>query len=169
MDKNWKTIIWQQFGASIDSLEVAIKECPTQVWGDRAGYHEFWYIAYHTLFFLDYYLSESSAGFAPPTPFTLGELDPSGVLPDRVYTKDELLSYLEHGRKKCRARINALTDENAHRRCGFERPDVTVAELLLYIMRHVQHHAAQLNLILRQQTDSAPRWVAKTRTNLSDE
>jgi len=30
----------------------------------------------------------------------------------------------------------------------------------------VQHHAAQLNLILRQTIDSAPRWVAKTRTPL---
>jgi len=30
-------------------------------------------------------------------------------------------------------------------------------------MRHVQHHAAQLNLILRQQIDSAPGWVAKAK------
>ena len=34
-------------------------------------------------------------------------------------------------------------------------------ELLLYNMRHVQHHAAQLNLLLRQTTNSAPRWVSK--------
>jgi len=27
--------------------------------------------------------------------------------------------------------------------------------------RHVQHHAAQLNMLLRQKTDSAPRWVSK--------
>jgi len=36
-------------------------------------------------------------------------------------------------------------------------------------MRHVQHHAAQLNLILRQTIDSAPRWVAKTKIKLSGE
>jgi uncharacterized damage-inducible protein DinB len=34
-------------------------------------------------------------------------------------------------------------------------------ELMLYSLRHVQHHTAQLNLILRQETGSAPRWVAK--------
>jgi uncharacterized damage-inducible protein DinB len=34
-------------------------------------------------------------------------------------------------------------------------------ELLLYNMRHVQHHAAQLNMLLRQTTNSAPRWVSK--------
>jgi hypothetical protein len=33
-------------------------------------------------------------------------------------------------------------------------------------MRHVQHHAAQLNLILRQQIDSAPRWVVKAKSPL---
>ena len=166
MNINWKAIIWRQFGAAIDILENAIKECPVSTWGDRPGFHEFWYIAYHTLFFLDYYLSELSEGFAPPAPFTLSELNPAGALPERVYTKNELLSYLEYGRQKLRVSISALTGEKAHKRCGFERPEVAVAELYLYNMRHVQHHAAQLNLILRQRTDSAPRWVAKTKSEL---
>jgi len=163
MESNFKTTIWQQFGASIDMLKNAIVDCPEKVWGDRPGFQEFWYIAYHTLFFLDYYMSESSDGFAPLAPFTLSELDPSGAFPDRIYTKEELLTYLEYGRNKCKARIDSLTDKSAHERCGFERPDITVAELLLYKMRHVQHHAAQLNLLLRQQIDSAPRWVAKAK------
>jgi len=169
MDANWRTIIWQQFGAAIDMLENALLACPDEVWSDparRSGEQEFWYLTYHTLFFLDYYLSESADGFAPPAPFTLAELDPAGILPERVYTKDELLTYLEHGRTKCRTVIEALTDQSASQRCGFERPDVSVAELLLYVMRHVQHHAAQLNLILRQETDSAPRWVGKTKRSL---
>src|SRR5687767_7015822 len=38
----------------------------------------------------------------------------------------------------------------------------TRVEALLYNMRHVQHHAAQLNLLLRQATNSAPDWVART-------
>jgi hypothetical protein len=163
METAWRTIIWQQFGAAIDMLENAMAACPEQVWNDRSRVPEFWYVAYHTLFFLDFYLSGSPKGFAPPAPFTLSELDPAGVLPDRVYTKDELHTYLEHGRRKCMAAIDGLTDEAVGQRCGFERPDVTVAELMLYTMRHVQHHAAQLNLILRQTVDSAPRWVSKTK------
>jgi hypothetical protein len=35
---------------------------------------------------------------------------------------------------------------------------------LLYNMRHVQHHVEQLNLILRQETDSAPEWVSRARS-----
>ncbi len=160
---DWNKIIWQQFGAAIDTLENAINHCPDKVWGDRSVFHELWYMVYHTLFFLDYYMSESAEGFAPPEPFTLGELDPSGVLPDRVYTKEELLKYLEFGRQKSRKVIEALTEKTAHQQCAFKK-DITVAELYLYIMRHVQHHSAQLNLLLRQRIDSAPKWVSKVKS-----
>lgn len=51
----------------------------------------------------------------------------------------------------------------AWKRRRFGSLDGTALELLLYNMRHVQHHTAQLNLILRQETDSAPGWVARGR------
>jgi hypothetical protein len=169
MDKNLKEIVWRQFGASIDMLENAIKVCPEEVWRNAPGYHEFWYITYHTLFWLDFYLSESPDRFSPPPPYTLSEFDPEGKLPDRVYTKGELLNYLEHGRKKCRIRINNLTDEESHRHFVFGSIDLSIMELILYNMRHVQHHTAQLNLLLRQKIDSAPRWVKQTKSKLNSE
>lgn len=166
MDTNLKTIIWQQFGASIDMLENAMHACPEGLWGDRSQRPEFWYVAFHTLFFLDCYLSDSEAGFTPPAPFTLDELDERGIIPERVYAKEELQKYLVHGREKCRSTIAAMTEDKANQRCGFSWLDISVLELLLYNMRHVQHHAAQLNLILRQKVDSAPRWVRKTTVPL---
>jgi hypothetical protein len=169
VDATWREIIWQQFGAAIDMLENALLACPDELWGDRSKQPEFWYVVFHTLFWLDLYLSGSVEGFAPPTPFTLDELDPAGLLPERVYSKDELLTYLGYGRKKCRTTIAALTDEKARRHSGFGWVDLSFAELLLYTMRHVQHHAAQLNLILRQTIGSAPRWVASAKGTLNDE
>jgi uncharacterized damage-inducible protein DinB len=59
--------------------------------------------------------------------------------------------------------IDAITDEKLRQPCGFGWVDVSVVEILLYNMRHVQHHAAQLNLILRQTIDSAPGWVSKAK------
>jgi hypothetical protein len=156
---------WQQFGAAIDMLENALLACPEEVWSDCSRPWEFWYVVYHTLFWLDLYLSGSVEGFAPPVPFTLDELDPAGLLPERVYAKDELRTYLEHCRKKCRATIEALTDEKVGQLCSFPWGEVSFAELLLYTMRHVQHSAGQLNLVLRQKTDSAPRWVLKAKSN----
>ncbi|HEX6910976.1 MAG TPA: DinB family protein [Longimicrobium sp.] len=155
--------IWQHLGAAIDMLENAITACPDALYSDRAQRPEFWYVVYHTLFFLDFYLSEREEGFAPPPPFTLDELDPAGVLPERVYTKDELLRYLRHGREKSRALVEGLTDERAAEVRPFLGREWTVLEWLLLSLRHVQHHTAQLNLILRQQTDSAPGWVSQTQ------
>lgn len=165
IESGWNAAAWSQFGAAIDMLERAMRACPDELWGDRSRQPEFWYLAYHTLFFLDFYLSDSPRGFAPPAPFTLAELDPAGVMPDRVYAKDELLSYLRHGRRKCRAVTGTLTAERARRLSGFLSPELTVAELLLYNLRHVQHHAAQLNLILRQAGNTVPAWVGRATSD----
>ncbi len=169
METFLKTIIWQQFGASIDMLENALVACPDEIWGNRSEQPEYWYLVYHTLFWLDLYLSGSVEGFLPPAPFTLDELDPVGLMPERVYAKDELQTYLRHCRRKCRATIESLTDEKANKLSVFGWGEVSFAELLLDNMRHVQHHAAQLNLILRQKIDSAPGWVAKAKNSHTEE
>jgi hypothetical protein len=164
----WRTIIWQQFGAAIDDLDNGLCACPDELWRDRLWEDpakqnfflpEFWYIVYHTLFWLDLYLTGAEEGFAPPPPFTLIEQDDDGPLPERPYTKDELRTYLKACRQRCQATIEGLTEEAAQRRCQFPWGEVSFAELLLYNMRHVQGHAAQLNLRLGQKTGSAPDWV----------
>jgi uncharacterized damage-inducible protein DinB len=162
-----REVLWRQFGAAIDMLENALAACPDALWGDQDRNPQYWYLVYHTLFFLDFYLSETTEGFAPPAPFTLSEMDPSGILPDRVYAKAELKAYLEHGRAKCRAVIQGLTPESAYAPRRFGSVDGTLVESLIYSLRHVQHHAAQLNLILRQEVDAAPSWVGKTSVPLS--
>ncbi len=167
MEASWKDILWRQFGASIDMLENAIVACPDTLWSDPTRKPEFWYTAFHALFFLDLYLSEREKGFKPPAPFTLDEMDERGLMPDRVYSKAELLKYLVHGRAKCRATLAALTDGMLEQRCGFSWLDITVAETHLYNMRHVQHHAGQLNMMISHAAGSAPRWVRKTAAPLS--
>ena len=167
MEETWKVAVWHQFGATIEMLENAMHACPDELWHDRSKNPEFWYLVYHTLFWLDFYLSRSDSSFVPPAPFTLDEMDPAGVLPERPYTKDELQNYLEHGREKCRTLISSLNNERGVKRVAVGSFEGSLMELLLYNLRHVQHHAAQLNLILRQQTNSAPRWVSKTSRTLN--
>ena len=165
MDTSLKTMIWQQFGAAIDMLDNAMRACPDQLWResvwidptDAPEYGEFWFIVYHTLYWLDLYLSGTVEGFAPPARFTREELDLA-----RPYSRDELQTYLDHCRQKCRATFEALTDEKANQRCEFPwGEEVSFAELQLYSMRHVQEHAAQLSLHLGQKGVSAPDWVAR--------
>lgn len=164
MDSAWKTAIRSQFGAAIDMLEKAVNHCPEELWADREKQPEYWYLVYHTLFWLDLYLSGPVEGFSPPAPFGLEELDPAGILPDRPYSKTELLVYLRHGRAKLWKMMDSLTDARAGERLRFGWGECSFAELLLYNMRHVQHHTAQLYLILRREIDSTPGWVAQERT-----
>ena len=141
----------------------AIQECPDELWDTPTQY---WYKAYHTLFYLDYYLTPEPLKFLPPEPFTLSEMDPSGILPERVYSKDELLTYLAFCKSKCHDLIAGLTEEGAAQRWVNEYRNYSIFEILIYNMRHVQHHAAQLNLLMRQGADKAPRWVSQTKEEL---
>ena len=163
MDESLRESVWSQFGASIDTLENAIRMCPVELWDNE---QQFWYVAYHSLFWLDYYLSMKPKEFSPPPPFTLSEFDPSGLLPDRTYEKEELLAYLDHCREKCRTLISGLTCESAQNRWISNSKNYSLLEILLYNMRHVQHHSAQLNSVLRRAIDKSPKWVSVSGTPL---
>lgn len=161
----WRSAIRQQFLAAIEMLANAIKACPDSVWSGE-GRGAFWYVAFHALFFLDLYLSaEGESQFRRPPPFGLTELEPEVVLPERAYRKDEVLGYLEHCREKLDAAMIGMTEAWVANSCPFPYRAMSNGELLLYNMRHVQHHAAQLNLLLRQTTKSAPDWVSKGGLN----
>src|SRR5579884_346953 len=103
-------------------LEQPVRACPDEllsvrVWNDP--YAELWNVAYHALFWFDLHLTGSQAGFAPPPPFTLAELDPRGLLPERRYAREELLGYAARLREKAHTIANGLTDERAADRCIF--------------------------------------------------
>lgn len=167
----WQPIIWRQFAAAINSLEEAIRVCPDDTWRARLWavspetredslfrfpeFSEFWYLAYHALFWLDLYMTGTEDGFVPPDPFLLIEQHEDGPVPERPYSKEELMTYLAYCRDRCRTTIEAQTDETAQRMCQFAWGEVPFMELLIYTMRHVQEHAAQLNLTLGQREGQA--------------
>lgn len=165
-----KESLWTQFGASIDMLKNAIMLWPEDYWDKRK---KFFYISYHCLIFLDYYLTIPAPEFTSPLPFTIAE--PNNItsdavddlIPDRIYSKAELLNYLQSSRTKCHQLIADLTEEKLTERWIEASGDMnySILEILLYNMRHVQHHAAQLNLLLRQGINNAPDWVSRAEDN----
>jgi hypothetical protein len=168
MDINYRTMVWKQYGAAIDTLEDAIRLCPDPLWTavlwkdtDEVQYGQFWFIAYHTLFWVDLFLTGTKEGFAPPPPFIRGRL------PDQPYTQEQILAYLHECRKKCQATLEALTDEKAQQPCVFEWMEPSFLELQLYAMRHVQEHAGQLSLLLGQHDVAGLDWVASARDSAS--
>lgn len=164
-------MLWRQFGAAIDTLGDALRDCPDELWAGRLwkdepeqwvapGFSAFWYLGYHTLFWLDLYLYGAEEGFEPPEPFDLVEMEAGETLPP-TYSRAELLGYLDYCRSKCRETIMALTPEEASRLCRFPWGQLPYGELLLYNMRHVQEHAAQLHLFLGQRARKASDWVTR--------
>jgi uncharacterized damage-inducible protein DinB len=157
------TELWRQFGAAIDMFENAIRKCPESLWDDGQN---FWYIAYHTLFWTDYYLTEESATFLPPEPFTLGELDPAGLMPENTYSKDELLNYVVRCREKARTLLGGFTDDLASNRWIDDSRNYSMLEMTFYNMRHVMHHTGQLNLMLGRIDHALPVWVSQSKNEL---
>ena len=163
MEDSLKTILWKEFGAAIDMLENAVAACPESRWKDNS---KFWYNAYHVIFFLDYYLTEEEEKFHPPAPFTLSEFNAEGEMPERVYDKSELITYIRYCREKCRKLISELTDENMQKRFINKYRNYSRLEIIIYNMRHVQHQAGQLNLLLRQNGNEPPDWVSQTKAEM---
>lgn len=162
--------LWKQFGASIDMLGNAIALWPETNWNTHK---RFFYTAYHCLVFLDYYLTIPYKDFASSLPFTItpsyeaieGAID--DLIPNKIYSKKELLDYLKTSREKCHQFIAGLTEEKLKER--WIEPggrNYSVLELIFYNMRHVQHHAAQLNMLLRQEINRAPDWVSRAKDGI---
>lgn len=150
--------LYSQFTASINMVENAIQMCPINLWNNESKFGQ---IAYHTLFFLDYYLTLPPNNFAPPAPFTLSEFEETAT--NKIYTKMELLQYIHYCTAKCQQLIygTALLDENIIWQNESKTMQYHITEILLYNLRHVQHHAAQLNVLLRQHIQDAPNWVCR--------
>jgi len=81
MQVDWRASTWNQFGAAIDMFSDAIHLCPDHLWTTMVytdpndeRYGQFWFIAYHTLRWLDLFLNGTKEGFKPPSPFIVGAL-----------------------------------------------------------------------------------------------
>lgn len=184
----WGKSLGEIYADGIDALETALRACPDDLWGasmwevkltdrhvwpivrgigaelpdaERLQLHSaFWFIAYHAIFFLDHYLGGGLGEPTPPQPFRAADHQPH-ALPHRVYTRDELLSYVDHCRRKAESVLGALTEEEAQRPARIGRP---FADLLIRNAVQLHEHTGQFNLFLNTRGGwSDPRWSVNDR------
>ncbi len=169
-----QTLTWL-YDDALDSLEVVLRDCPdekwtTSVWQVRLGDRHVWPIvrgmgaqlpdaerlqlhsafcnvAYHVIFFLDHYLDGGTSRPNPPEPFRADEQEPH-VLPERVYTREELLAYLAFAREKATRVLAGLNDERLEAPARIGRP---FGDLLIHNLLQVNGHLAQLQLFLNRE------------------
>jgi len=159
--------LWRQFGASIDMLINVISNTPDNYFTTNK---RFYYLAYHCAIFLDYYLTIPPKEFAPILTFTIKEKNERPIesigdmIPDKIYSREELVDYLKKSRLKCKSLIYSLRDDEKFKIRFIEGNgegdmNYSVLEILLYNLRHTQHHIGQLNLIVRHDLNQHTEWA----------
>ena len=136
------------YSPALAMLNNCINLCPDEFWADDNKGTPFWRIAYHTLFYTDFYLSDGPQNFRPwenhlATYNALGEFTPDGqkVIITTVYVKEQLKAYLT---QLTEALPNRINEETLTSPCGFAWVRKSNLGLHLYIIRHIQHHTGQL-------------------------
>jgi uncharacterized damage-inducible protein DinB len=153
-----RSILARQFGATAQMLHESIENCPEQIWTKGLGGAAFWHLAYHTIFFLDFYLHKREADFTP-APFhrenaSYLETGPSA----EPYSKTTLLEYLQQVRKRAQPILAELTEDDLTAPSPVPWYTIQRGEFLLNNLRHAQHHIGQLNMILRVNGVRPPEW-----------
>jgi hypothetical protein len=76
-----------------------------------------------------------------------------------LYDRPAIKTYLEYCRMKAGDVVSRETADSLAASCGFPRRNMSRAELYVYNIRHIQHHAAQLSLRLRLVFGENISWV----------
>jgi hypothetical protein len=161
----FKQLVSHQFEAALCTLSICIDKCPDSAWDAPVANYKFCQVAFHTVFYADYYLGRNDPSFREQS-FHLENADffrdyeefidrPPVLLYDRA----TIQKYIEHCRRKAPLAIAAETADSLAAPCGFPRKSFSRAELHVYSIRHIQHHAAQLSLRLRLDHQIDIPWV----------
>jgi hypothetical protein len=130
-------------------LKHCIEACPEDHWDDKIANGTFRWVTYHTLFFLDLYLSRSEADFRPRDFHHRGGDEREDQLSEGL-SKSETLAYVPLCREKMRESLAAETAESLEGPSGFSWYPITRGEFHINNIRHVQHHTAALSAHLRR-------------------
>jgi uncharacterized damage-inducible protein DinB len=156
------TILLGQFEAALCMLNDCIRKCPLEHWEGKIANDTFRQIAYHTLFYVDYYLSADESAFTLRELHQRGGDERSSADASTGLSKEETLAYLAICRRKAIETLTAETVESFQGASGFSRLPYSRGELHLYNLRHVQHHTGQLSAYLRRFIEDGERWWIKS-------
>src|SRR5436305_7892869 len=95
-----RTILTGQFEAALCMLHECVRMCPPEQWDGKIANDTFRQVAYHTLFYVDLYLSPGEAAFESRDVHRRGGDERSSTAASAGLPKDEALAYLDFCRQK---------------------------------------------------------------------
>jgi len=161
---DFKSLLIGQFEAAFKTIFDCIDQSSDEIWNGLVGSHTFNQSVFHALFFADVYLGKNLEGFEEQAfhrdhVATFGDYEEwEDRKPANKYTKKFVLNYLEHCRAKTKQVIESETESDWAEEAGFEWQTISRGEMHVYNIRHLQHHAAQLILRLRLDSDVNIGW-----------
>ncbi|MEZ4639411.1 MAG: DinB family protein [Caldilineaceae bacterium] len=160
-----EVVLQSQFHAALAMLKQTVELCPDDVWTAPTATRPFWHISYHVLFYTHLYLSPTGADFTAwelhrPNYNYLGVTPRSEHRMEEInqpYTRDEILTYLSFCKNEIDTRIQDIDPDAPS---GFDWIPFNKLELMLYNLRHLQHHTGELGDRLGQQGISL-NWIGQ--------
>jgi hypothetical protein len=150
-----KTMLTGQFEAALSMMDHCIRACPPEHWEGKVANRTFRWVAYHTLFWVDMYLSPGDEdAFALRDFHFRGGDERDDAADNPGLSKDETIAYVQICRQKMLETLAAETAESLQGPGGFPYRPKTRGELHVYNVRHAQHHTGQLSAYLRRVTPS---------------
>ena len=153
--------------AALAMLKDCIDRCPEKDWLESHGDYPFSRVVFHALFDCDYHLSDNQEQFMGQA-FHANNRESFGdyeELEDRspriLHDRDFLRRYHEHCVEKVERGFATRTDEELLVPNADIRGNMTKLERAVNVVRHLQHHAAQLGLRLQFITGEEMEWVSR--------
>lgn len=171
----------RQFARAIDVIEEALRRCPDELWETsmwhvartdpwvwpREGvapipertdesvqqFSAFCNVAYHCLWYLDFYLATDVTSFRSPELVRGGPEEQAmaadGAAPVPVeprFPREVLLAYLGYGRQRALERLADVTEEELAARCppGHPHAGKSLSELLMVNLGHLLEHGGDM-------------------------
>ncbi len=162
---HFRKLTISQYGAALQTLEDCVDECPNEQWVGKVANHSFNESAFHALFFADVYLSKNldelkEQEFHKQHAAEFGDYEElESKIPENAYTKEFVKGYLDFCRNKVETLIANETEDELFAKSDIPWQEISRAELHTYNIRHLQHHAAQLIMRLRLDTQVDVGWV----------
>lgn len=142
-------ILAGQFDAALYMLDRSLRVATDADWDANVGTAPLRRVAYHVLFYVDYYLSPGDAAFSLRDLHAEGG-DERGDDPSPGLSREATLAYLATCRAKMHGQLAAETEESLRADCGFPRRTFCRAEMYVYNLRHLQHHTGGIQAYLRR-------------------
>ena len=148
-------------------LRSCIDRCPKEEWNERHGDYPFSQVVFHTLFDCDYHLCDDEQDlkvqvFHKRHKEAFADYEElEDRIPRLLYERDFIDRYYEHCRVKVVSTIESKTDADLTIPNADVRKNMTRLERYVNLIRHTQHHTAQLGLRLQFATGKEMDWISR--------